>query len=153
VKTIELTTGEYAIVDDDDYPLLKKLSWHHLKSGKHLIYAATGNPARLMHRMIIAVPDGLYTDHLDGNGLNNQKSNLRIVSHRENMQNVHIKKSSIYPGVTWDKYNEKWRAKIKINGKHLCLGRYDLEIDAFNAYCKKLKEVGELLHEKFVGTC
>lgn len=88
-------------------------------------------------------PKGMVVDHIDGNGLNNQRENLRVVTYRQNCQNRHTPKTSIYPGVSWCKYKKRWFASIKINGKNRKLGRYNLEIDAYNAYTDALKSIGE----------
>ena len=60
-----------------------------------------------MHREIMNTPKEMVTDHKDGNGLNNCKSNLRIVTNRQNAQNMRVDKSSKYPGVHWHKRDER----------------------------------------------
>ena len=85
----------------------------------------------------------MYIDHIDGDGLNNQKSNLRVVTTRINLQNRHTHKTSKYPGVHWERESQKWKAQIRIGDKKKNLGRFDHEIDAAQAYvsaCEKLVE-------------
>jgi hypothetical protein len=149
MKAIPLTQNKFALVDDEDFERLNKIKWcaHNLGN---TTYAAHSDYAKgeclHMHRLVLPCEKPFMVDHLDGNGLNNQKYNLRIVTQRQNLQNLHIKKSSIYPGVCWDKQTNKWRALITIDNKRHCLGRYAKEGDAFDAYCRKLKEIGEVLN-------
>jgi len=162
MKEIPLTRGMVAFVDDEDFEDLIRFKWcaypeYNTWYAMHQRSVGEKGKKRQvpekMHHRILAPKKGLYIDHIDGNGLNNQKSNLRLVTARENAQNVHIPKSSIYPGVHWDKKNKKWAAQIKINKKAFNLGRYRTETEAFDAYCLKLKEIGGFLHERFVAAC
>lgn len=95
-----------------------------------------------MHRLIMNNTSKLSTDHINGNGLDNRKVNLRIVSVRENSQNQHVKKTSIYPGLYFNNQNQKWISQISINGKHKHLGCFKTEIEAFKSYVNALKENG-----------
>lgn len=81
----------------------------------------------------------LVVDHIDGNKTNNNVSNLRIVTTRENLSN--IKGSSTYVGVSWDEKYQKWRSRITINKKVVSLGHYNNEIDASKAYKLKLNNI------------
>jgi len=128
------------MVDDEDYDMLNKYKWH-TKQSHNTLYAVRkprNSYSRFMHRTIIDVPEGMETDHIDGNGLNNQKKNLRIVTHRENGQNRHqIKeKTSRFTGVDWYKSRGKWRAQIRIRGRPKHLGYFVCEEDARMAYAK-----------------
>ena len=85
-------------------------------------------------------------DHIDGNGLNNHKSNLRFVTRRQNMQNAvnsKVKRTSRFPGVSYDSRRDKWKAYIKVSGKHIDIGRFDSEDMAFSAYKNYVKSLGE----------
>ena len=145
MKTIKLTQGQETMVDDDDFEKLNKYKWHVLK-GRRTFYAVrTSRESKIMmHRVICNVPKGMQVDHIDGNGLNNCKSNLRIVTSRQNNQNKHIKKSSIYPGVSWCTSRKKWRSDIEINGKQNFIGRFNVEVNAYNAYLEFLKGIKEV---------
>lgn len=157
-KEIELTQGKYALVDDEDYDWLNKHSWHaHItyKNGEKItFYAARGyqKPIRYqkpikkteyMHRLILGPSKGKEVDHINGNSLDNRKSNLRIVTHRQNSQNLKINRNAPYPGICWYEKNKKWGARIRIKGKRLFLGLYDSPEKAFKAYSKKCEEIGE----------
>jgi len=148
MKTIELSQGLVAMVDDEDFEELDPYTWCAFKKG-NTFYAVrhpkgANRTLIYMHRVICNTPKGLQTDHIDGDGLNNCKSNLRVVTSRQNNQNKHMKKSSIYPGVSWFKNEGKWYSKIKINGKTKHLGVFDVEADAFEAYLKALATINEM---------
>lgn len=89
-------------------------------------------------------PDGTHkvvVNHKDFNKLNNQSNNLELTTQRENANLKHIKSSSKYTGVGWNKKANKWRARIFINGAEKHLGLFKNEYDAHLAYQKELKEI------------
>ena len=142
MKEIQLTQGKVAIVDDEDYPELLKYKWCAYKGG-NTFYAARASPRDpithkssliLMHAVIAGTPKGMETDHINGNGLDNRRENLRVATRRENMQNWHPPKTSRFPGVNWDKGAQKWRAQIEVNGKNHHLGLYSDEDAAARRY-------------------
>ena len=92
-----------------------------------------------MHALIAKTPENMDTDHINGDGLDNRRENLRIATHRENMQNLHILKSSKHPGITWCKKHKKWRAKIYVLGRHYSLGEFDDQKSAADAYLNACK--------------
>jgi hypothetical protein len=140
MKTIRLTQGLFTTVDDNDFINLSKFKWHAHK-GCNTWYAVRNQPRcngkrpdMKMHRIIISAPDGIGVDHIDGNGLNNQKHNLRLCTHRENGQNQHVSKTSKYPGVSWHKASHKWRSTISTPHGYKHLGVFTTEEEAFKAY-------------------
>jgi len=147
MQIIKLTKGQVAIVDDEDFEELNQYKWYAHKTG-NTFYAGRNvkglnRTTMHMHQTIMNAPEGADIDHINGDGLNNLKSNLRIVTHRQNTQNRHATKSSIYPGVGWCKKDKKWRAYITINGKDKHLGNFGVEADAYAAYLKALEGIGE----------
>lgn len=143
MKQIPLTQGKFALVDDEDYDFLMQWKWHINKGGyavriKHL--KKTNNycerKAFYMHREIMKTPDGLYTDHINGSGIDNRKENLRVCSNRENSYNSssHKGTSSKFKGVSWYKRDKKWQVQISLNGKQTLVGRFFSEEDAARAY-------------------
>lgn len=154
MKEIPLTQGKVALVDDEDFERLSQWKWYARKDGSTL-YAVRNAPGPergtiLMHREVLGdVPGEMDIDHVDGDGLNNQKANLRIITHRQNCQNLHIQKSSKYPGVCWHKRARKWQAQVGIDGKIKYLGLYETENDAFEAYRMAVYNLGEDMHERF----
>jgi len=140
MKTIELTKGDVALVDDEDYEELNKYKWYSNGLG----YAARKTSMKLgkrktiaMHRVVNKTPDGMLTDHINMNGFDNRKINLRTCNMSQNRSNtVPVKnKKNKYKGVY--KANKKsWGAKITIRKKPLYLGMFDNPIDAAKAYDK-----------------
>ena len=80
-----------------------------------------------MHKLILNVPKGMQGDHINGNSLDNQRSNLRICTKDENNRNAKIRKDnkSGYKGVVWDKDNKEWKTRIWFNRKAIYLGRFN----------------------------
>jgi len=149
MKEIVLTQDEVAQVDDDMFEELNRISWHLVKM-KNITYAGhmqykSGKSVNIhMHWCIVGKPiKGYVVDHIDGIGLNNQRSNLRIITSRQNTQNRHKKYSSKYPGVSWHKLTGKWIAHIKIGEKVYHLGSFDEEEKAFEAYKRMCKISGQ----------
>jgi hypothetical protein len=126
-----------------------------IKSGYYLSVTLNGKSKRI-HQLVATaflnhIPDGFETvvDHIDGNKLNNNVNNLRIVSHRENTNGSSFRKgkenySSQYIGVSWNKKSNKWNSQITIKNKKIHLGMFTDEIDASNAYQNKLKEINSI---------
>lgn len=89
------------------------------------------------------VPDGYKTvvDHIDNNKLNNHVSNLQLITQRKNTSKDKNKNTSMYTGVCWNKKSQKWQSYIRINNKKVHLGLFTNELDANNAYQKKLNQI------------
>ena len=154
VKEIQLANNKgVALVDDEDYDKLIKYKWH-LRDIK-IMHAGTKVKIdgkwfeKRMHHFLVNVPEGFEVDHIDQNGLNNQKSNLRVATHSQNMMNRNSFKgsSSKYKGVSFDKKCNKWRSEVSLNKKHYYLGMFENESDAAMAYNKRaLKLHGEYVN-------
>ena len=143
------------MVDDEDYAKLMEHKWWAQKQ-PNTFYAgrmiSLGNKKRMplmMHHVLLPnAPTGMERDHIDGNGLNNQKYNLRFVTRRQNQQNAinsRIKRTSKYPGVSFDCRRNKWKSYIKLNGYHKDIGRFETEIEAFCAYKGAVHSIGEFV--------
>lgn len=142
-----------ALIDDGDFEKVSKYNWFVFKS-RTTIYASTyiKNKMILMHNFIMG---GKGIDHKDGNGLNNQKDNLRKCTNQQNQWNQQPQKgkSSKYKGVCWGKHCGKWLATIKHNSVNINLGSYDSETDAAKAYNEKAKELfGEFAYQNKVNS-
>jgi hypothetical protein len=141
MKEIQLTRSMVALVDDDDFDRISKHEWY-ARIDRYTYYAVRETRSNghkhtiLMHREILNTPFGLLTDHRDRNGLNNQKSNIRICTIAENNKNVNIRKDSScgIKGVTFKKREKKWSAQIGIGGKIKWLGYFNTPEDAALAY-------------------
>lgn len=157
MREIPLTQGKVALVDDKDYQRLSVHSWHTWRSTSGVFYArrTTKNPSRvtiLMHQEVIGKPEaGLEIDHKDRDGLNNQRSNLRFVTHSENMMGQKtIKGTSRFKGVSWRASSNKWRALIRVGGRLNHLGYFTDEEDAARAYdAAALEHFGEFARLNF----
>jgi hypothetical protein len=151
MKTLHLTKGYVTIVDDETYKWASQLKWYAQEDRNNLVYAKHGYPRVSLHRLILGAQPGEFVDHIDGDGLNNRKRNLRICTNSENSMNRRPQKgTSIYKGVYWHKDNKKWRARIRLNGKLIFLGYFNNEITAARAYDKKARELfGEFANLNF----
>lgn len=139
MKTIPLTKGLHAIVDDEDYDELSKHRWHvaaHQYAARHTRNANGKRVYVLMHREIVNAPVGVEVDHENANGLDNRRQNLRIATHRQNMQHKRKQKGgrSQHKGVWWASREKRWVAEIRIDGKKRCLGYFRDETAAAQAY-------------------
>ena len=154
MKEIHLTQGKVALVDEEDYSELSKYKWcaHRHDGGRwyavRSIYHIGNKSATVaMQNAIIDKSSGLVIDHIDGNGLNNQKSNLRIVTIRGNSHNRHRSKIGgvTHSGVYFRKDTGGFRAGIWFDGKQHWLGTYGTETEAVSAYTSKFTELGCML--------
>jgi hypothetical protein len=151
MKQIPLTKGQFALVDDEDFECLNQFKWHAIKCPttyyacrKDYNKETKKEKSLLMHRFILGLTDlKIQGDHIDHNGLNNQRYNLRPSTGAQNARNKKAIKgtSSDYKGVYWCKAMNKWKATIKINQKSIHLGYFDDEIECAKAYDKKAIEL------------
>lgn len=150
MAVIKLNRG-YVEVDDDDYYLVSAYTWTAwTPTGRTVTYAVSGlNQGRgasvvTMHRFIMEAEKGYQVDHKDGNGLNNRRSNLRIVTPVEQAMNKGVQRGKLYSqykGVTWHHPSNKWKAQIMKDGKNYHLGYFEVEEDAALAYQTKAQEL------------
>ena len=141
MKEIILTQGKVALVDDDDYEYLNQWKWQAVKA-PHTFYAARGMKrngrwsSEKMHRLMFDIPAGMEIDHINHNGLDNRRSNLRIVTKQQNSLNVRAFGSSKYLGVcVYEKNGHRYIvAHIKHNGKNIHIGHFPTEEAAALAY-------------------
>lgn len=123
---IELTRGFKAVIDDDDFELIRGFKWR-AHSSRTYIYAAGRAPGiacMLMHRLITGAENGMYVDHIDHDTLNNRRSNLRVCSASENGCNrkVFAHSRSQIRNVWQEKDSRgylRWRADVRFSGKRV----------------------------------
>jgi hypothetical protein len=132
MKTIVISSGEIALVDDDDYEALSQYKWT-LQVNRNNRYAARWKVVGkrtykiFMHRSIMNFPEGSEIDHINHNGLDNRKENLRLTHKSGNQQNARIRRDnkSGYKGVRWYKRDKRWQSSIMVDYKAIHLGYFD----------------------------
>jgi len=141
VAYIGLTKGKVAIVDAADFEWLSQYQWSAWQHGR-TFYArrGRGNDIVHMHREIMQPPPGYVVDHIDGNGLNNRRSNLRICKPAQNACNTRPARGAgrfkgVFPAGTM------WGAAIWHKGQEYWLGLFDDEIEAALARDRKAREL------------
>jgi len=147
VKELRLAKGYVVLVDDQDYERVIGHRWYAeirtRRDGSVKVYArrkvqtpGISSTWQSLHRFILNAPDGMQVDHINGKGLDNRRSNLRLCSHAENQHNRRPQTggTSAFKGVRWHKAAAKWVASISINGESKHLGSFSSEQDAAKAY-------------------
>jgi hypothetical protein len=144
MREIILSKGKVALVDDEDYERVSQYKWSYslMKVNEYAIRGVTVSKGKyttqLLHRFILGdVPKNMVIDHINGNGLDNRKENLRICTQSQNNINKRKKgTTSVYKGVYWEKARNKFRSHIVVDGKIIFLGRFETELEAAIAYDK-----------------
>jgi hypothetical protein len=152
VAYVPLTRGLEAIIDASDIPLVEGKNWAALVRGRK-VYAGRSvwnngtNDCDLMHRTIAGAEPDILVDHIDGNGLNNRRGNLRPASRSQNAMNADAHSDSLsgIKGVHWSKQHGRWKAEICARGKRKHIGLYDTPTEAAAAY----RAAAERLHGEF----
>lgn len=140
MKQILLSQGKFTIVDDEDFEKASEFKWYCLKDGNNFYAVRNAKPRGTiwLHRFLKNCPNGKYIDHVNRNGLDNRKSNLRICTKKQNLVNTftHKNNKSGYKGVSWAKQRNRWLAHITKDGKGITLGYFKDKKEAAIAYNK-----------------
>lgn len=136
---VPLTQGRFAVVDLCDVELVAGRNWHAVEDNRTFYAATSGQPKQPMHSLILGLRDGLLPDHIDGDGLNNRRSNLRFATPTQNQGNKKVAFSNKvgFKGVreaTWATGTKRWRATIFSEGRHQQLGYFYTPEEAASAY-------------------
>ena len=149
-RKIPLTQNRFARVDPEDYAALARYKWSAARQGRTVYAVRSENGVQIrMHRVIMKAPKGLVCDHIDHDGSNNIKRNLRLCTKRQNGKNQRRRTDgrSKYKGVSWHKGDRKWHARIYHDGRCYHLGAFASEIAAAQAYDRAAR----ILHGPFAS--
>lgn len=154
IVIIPLGKGYSTVIDAIDSDVMEE-KWSVLIHSDELVYVRRqlrtpeGKLITIMlHRVILSRMEGRplirseLTDHINRDGLDNRRENLRLATYAQNMHNQRLpsNNSSGYKGVKLDKRTGKWAARIGINGTQKWLGYYDKPTEAYAAYCEAARE-------------
>ena len=138
MKQIQLTRDQVTLIDDEDFDKVSAYSWHASTHG----YACAREKGRRqdprkhvwMHRLVAGTPDDMFTDHINGDKLDNRRSNLRLCNKQQNAANSKLRSdnTSGYKGVV--RVYNGWRAEIWLNGRHHQIGVFSSVKQAAQAY-------------------
>ena len=152
MKLIELSQGMKAIVDDEDYQFLMSFKWHAGYDGnKKTVYAKSCKrmgegkiKTFRMHRLITKATPGMVVDHINHDTLDNRKSNLRVVTQKENLRNTKLSKRnrSGFCGISFIKKTGKFVARIEVDDKNIYIGSFADKQKAIEARISANKEFG-----------
>jgi len=143
---VPLTQGQIALIDDADEPIVAGVRWKVLDHGRRL-YAVgriVGSSSTFyMHRLLLDAPPGSDVDHLNGDGLDNRRENLRLATRSQNLWNSRLSAAnkSGYKGVAPGRQPGHWRALLVHNQRTISLGQYDTPEEAARAYDARAREL------------
>jgi hypothetical protein len=131
----------FAIVDAEDFEWLRKIKWHAIKTGylQTMVRDGKKQTTTYMHIEILKrhklYQKGSETDHINGDKLDNRKSNLRVVNHQQNQSNRTRQKNNTsgFTGIRFKYPQKRWQAEIQFNGKNIYLGTFDTKKEAMTA--------------------
>lgn len=143
MKIIELSgklgKGKFLLVDDEDFEVCSTKSWHLTHRGRAKANHKLGDKWKtvFIHRFLLNFPNSPI-DHINGDPLDNRRSNLRTCTSAQNQANRPPRNGRKFKGTLKD--GKKWRARMKANGKDISLGSFDTELEAAKAYNKAAKK-------------
>lgn len=147
---LELSQGYVALVDDDLFDDLNRWVWSASVGRTGICYAVRRRSVReapgpylvRLHRVVLGVDDAPgVVDHINGDGLDNRRANLRLATFSQNMANSRARPSRRFKGVYWSNSHNGWRAQIMADGRRYSYGTFDTEEAAARAYDAAAKEL------------
>jgi hypothetical protein len=133
---LQLPSGHTVLFDDADADLVLQYKWYVEHDGMRDYARESGKVRVFMHSLILALQAPYFPDHINGNGLDNRRCNLRPATKAENARNKPSQRgsSSHFKGVGWHRHKHKWQSRIQVAGKLIHLGAFVVEEDAARAY-------------------
>jgi hypothetical protein len=143
MKSIPLTRGKFALVDDGDFEYLNQFKWCFNGQYAARRGAIRGKSLIRMHRVVMCAPAGYEVDHINGDKLDNRRANLRLCTRAENQRHKARNRQNTtgYKGVRIDKRDGYFSARIRFDNKELHLGRFRNAVDAARAYDAAAKKL------------
>ncbi len=146
---IPLINGGLSLVDEEDYEFLSQFTWRRNQNG--YAFRTSHKPytlSRQMHRIVAQTPVGMATDHINGDRLDNRRSNLRVCTMSQNARNTNPLSTNKHGlrGVCWCKQTGRWKAYVTYMGKQVWLGRFDELADALKARETAASQIGGEFH-------
>lgn len=144
------SSGKEFYFDKEDYDKIKNFCWSVGRNG--YVYSSLNRESFYLHRFLLNFPKDKVVDHIDHNTINNQKNNLRVCEHKENIRNGQLSKNNT-SGITGVRYDDKigaWTARIKVDYKIINLGDYNTKEEA-NRVRKEaeVKYFGEFQYKEY----
>lgn len=141
MKTLPLSQGKEALVDDEDFEFLSRYKWCAARrrgtfyAERYIRITDTLKILIPMHHAVAKPDKGEWVDHKDGDGLNNTRKNLRVATRAENKRNQRRYKNNTsgFKGVS--RRGARWTARIQLDGKSTFLGVFETPREAHVAYC------------------
>lgn len=152
---IPLSRGKWAIIDTPDLDIVSPYSWAAGSQGNGFFYARAWVDGEkvFLHRHLMGYPAGKRVDHINGDTLDNRRSNLRVASSSENSMNGRPHSDNLYTkyrGVEYNKTKRQWTARICVNYNRTYLGSFPAAEEAARAYDESAIELhGEFAHLNF----
>lgn len=144
---VTLTRGHEAIIDAADAESAGRFNWYALVTKYGHTYALRArrkedDEPQLLHRMLTKAPAGMDVDHINGNGLDNRRENLRVCTHAQNMANQRIERPNRlgYRGI-YQQTPTSFRAEISVKDKKVNLGNYRTAAEAAAVYQRAVVEI------------
>lgn len=148
---ITITGGFVVLYDDEDEPIIRRSNWtpKRVKKANQVYVCRGAPPQRFLHRIIMGCQDDptVIVDHINHNGLDNRKANLRVCTKKQNLANRTSSKNSTskYLGVSM--HRKRWKAQISVNGRTRWLGTFKTQEEAALCY----NDAARLIHGEFAN--
>lgn len=140
IAYVPLTKGYEAVIDAADAATVGQHNWCAEVRGNavYAVRSSSGESIIRMHRWLMGTPTGLVSDHIDTDGLNNRRANLRVATHSQNLKNqrTNSHNASGLKGAFYRPRAKRWQSHIRVDGKTHYLGCFKTPEAAHQAYCE-----------------